>query len=165
MFFVISRSVSRFDKQPCACLQSKLVTQNYELGQSSCLAVPGPSLGLSATWTSPHTDVCAAGLKQSWRLVRETSMDQWGMEVLRLKPLIALSHRDFYWPAWNEPSPVPWQHLSCPGLILGTLGWDTGNFQRHDEIWRPGSASESSRGCLCHLGSLWSRLLKRRGTK
>lgn len=165
MFFVISRSVSHFDKQPCACLWNKLLVQNYELGQSNCLAVPGPSLGLSATWISPETDVCAAGLKQSWRLVRETSMDKRGVEVLRWKPLIALSHKDFHWPAWNEPSPVPRQHLGCPGLILGTLGWDTGTSQHPDEIWKPGSASESSRGCLCHLGSLWSRLLKRRGMK
>lgn len=123
MVFVISRSVSRFDKQPCACLQSKLVIQNYELGQSSCLAVPDPSPGLSAAWISPDTDLCAAGLKQSWRLVRETSMGQWGVKVLRLKPLIALSHRGFYCLSSLQSHGSIWAVLDWFwGLWVGTRG-------------------------------------------
>lgn len=51
-----------------------------------------------------------------------------------MKTFFALSHKDLYGPAWDEPCPVPWQHLSCPGLILGTLGWDTGTAQHPGEM-------------------------------
>lgn len=160
MFFVRSRSVSRFDKQPCAsagragntelwfgaklCQIPHWASQQPELAQIQKFVLLGfgkiKELLGRAPWINEEGRLWDENL---WLLCpTETFIDLLGTSPLQSQ-----------------------QHLSCPGWILGALGWDTGVSQHWDEMWRSGSASESSRGCLCHLGSLWSRLLKTRGTK